>query len=558
MAAGNQTQLAKTVAQFKERNQRLGLSPRQMRLNKLWAFYRCQQYESRSIRWDGTKVEDAIEHEAISSIGYIPPGFYDAGGQSGALPLRYRRPTAPYNLSKVIVDRFTGLLFSEQRHPVFGVEGNPEAESFLEKLADASRVWAAMIQARNYGGATGTVCIGFSYVDGRPVVEVHDPRWLYPDFSDRMQLKLRRLEKRFQYPVDVQNRDTGAWEEKAFWYRRVWDKTSDVVFEPVEVGNGDEPEWREASRVNHELGFVPAVWTQNLPVSEDIDGDPDCHGIYDLIESHDALVAQSYKALIANCDPTAVITSDADNLKDITIGSDNALKLPAGSDAKWMEHNGEGPKATLELAGKLREMALEVAQCVLEQDNDNQPPTATEINRRYSSMLSRGDVLREQYGQKAVLPLMLMLVKAAEILGAPEALADGTTERQGILLSDSSELFVVPPGLLSGSEPVKLNWPPYFEPSLDDVTKASQAATTAFTGKLIDRTHAVKYIAPFFDVDNVQELVDTLDAEQEAQDQQMMSMMNNGDGGGAPPGEDGGGEPPMQRPKPKKPGDGPI
>lgn len=554
MAPGNQTPMARTIAQFKERNQRLGSSPRQQRLNQLWAFYRCQQYDNRSLRWDGTKVEAPLEREAISSMGYIPPGFVDAGGGGSALPLRYRRPTAPYNLSKVIVDRFTGLLFSEQRHPTFAVAENPDAEEFLEKLADASRVWAAMIQARNYGGAQGTVAIGFSYVDGAPVVEVHDPRWLYPDFSDRIALKLRRLEKRFQYPVDVQNPDTGVWEEKAFWYRRTWDKDADVVYQPVEVGDGEEPDWREASRVNHGLGFVPVVWVQNLPVMEDIDGDPDCHGIYDLIESHDALVAQSYKALIANCDPTAVITSDAENLGSITIGSDNALKLPAGSDAKWMEHTGEGPKATLELAHSLREMALEVAQCVLEQDNQAAPPTATEINRRYSSMLSRGDILREQYGQKAVLPLMMMMAKAAEILGEPKTTEAGI-ERQGIVLGTSKDLFVVPAGLLDGGEPVKLQWPPYFEPSLDDVTKASQAATTAFTGKLIDRKHAVQYIAPFFDVQNVQELVDQLDQEQQQADQQMMDMMNNGGGQQPPPGDD---DPPAAPPKKPKPGDAPL
>ena len=93
---------------------RLGMSPRQQELNHLFSIYRATQYSTCSTEWDGSQRVGLIDREAINTGSYIPPGFYDGGAM---LPLRFRKPTAPYPLARVIVDRFTSLLFSEKRHP---------------------------------------------------------------------------------------------------------------------------------------------------------------------------------------------------------------------------------------------------------------------------------------------------------------------------------------------------------------------------------------------------------------------------------------------------------
>ena len=71
---------------------RLGLSPRQQELNRLWAWYQCAAYDARRVDWDGKEHLDPIEHEVVARGGYIPPGFYSAA----TLPIKFRRPTAPY------------------------------------------------------------------------------------------------------------------------------------------------------------------------------------------------------------------------------------------------------------------------------------------------------------------------------------------------------------------------------------------------------------------------------------------------------------------------------
>ncbi len=485
---------------------RLGLSPRQQELNRWWAVYRCVNYDARKIDWDGKPHMDNVDHEAIATAGFIPPGFYDAGA---TFPIKFRRPTAPYPLPKVIVDRFTGLLFSERRHPQPRVAGDPKTEDFVQALAEASRVWQRMIVARSFGGATGTVIVGFKFREGMPVVEIHDPRWCMPDFEDRHALKLNAIEIRYQYPEDEVV--GGKWEQVAYWYRRVIDKENDTVWKPIPVGDGEEPDWNNPNNVNehvaHNLGFCPVIWVQNLPVEGDIDGDPDCHGLLDMFEAIDAEIAQAHRGTVANCDPTLHIGTNQP-LGEVRKGSDNAIKTEIGGTVNYIEITGTGPKAAVELAEKLRAYALEVAQCVLEHPDNTGAKTATEVERAYSSMIAKADTLREQYGQKCVIPLMEMMVKAAKKVMTSKVNNEGMIERGTLDLPDRIEELaggnvkrtkreLGPGGALT------LQWPGYFEPSLTDIELATRAAGEARALGLIDMEHAAKFVSEYYRVDDV-------------------------------------------------------
>lgn len=272
---------------------RLGLSPRQQELNRLWAYYRCASYEARRCDWDGKERLDPVEHEAVARAGYIPPGFYSAQN----LPLKFRKPTAPYNLVKVVVDRFTGLLFSERRHPQVRIDGDADTEGTAQAIVEAARLWPSMIQARTYGGATGSVAVGFQFLEGRPIMEVHDPRWVMPKFADRASLDLDSIDKRFMYPAEERDPQTGAWVQVWYWYRRLIDRERDVLWKPILVGDGAEPAWDNPdlveANVEHGFGFCPVRWIQNVPCADDVDGDSDCVGIYEMVEAIDALIAQA-------------------------------------------------------------------------------------------------------------------------------------------------------------------------------------------------------------------------------------------------------------------------
>lgn len=528
--------------QFMERNTNLGMTPRQRELNRLWGWFCCVNYESRQADWNGCRITDEVETEAIATSAIIPPGFYDFQ----SLPIKFRRPTAPYRLPRVIVKRFTGMLFSERRTPVVHVQGDPDTESFVEGLIDASRLWANMLQARDFGGAMGSVAVGFAFIDGRPEIDVFDPRWSFPQFRDRRHLTLERFEYKYQFPEEERNAETEKWETVWYWYRRVIDENADTLYRSIPVGNGDEPPWDDPAmaermidqRVEHSFGFCPVVWIQNTPVGDALDGEPDCHGIFEMIQAVDADVAQGQKGVLATCDPTMVIDSDA-QLSEIKTGSDNCIKLPRGSGAKFLEASGQGAKTAMEYAQQLRKWALEVAQCVLDHP-DGVKRTATEIERVYESMISKADTFREQYGQHGVLPLLEMMVKAARKLFRPTLSEEGqpivkmldlpqrATKRE----EAGQEIIEHVARKLGPGGTLQLAWPGYFQHTLEDANSAAQAVGQAKLAGVLDDEHAVKFAAPFFDVDDTAAMAKKLatqkQEQQQALEQQMMAGLQPG------------------------------
>lgn len=501
------------VVQENEKVARLGMTPRQQELNRLWSWYRCSVYDARKIDWDGKESVSKLDAEAIATAGFIPPGFYDAGA---TFPLKFRKPSAPYNLVKVIVDRFTGLLFSEHSHPNFRVAGDPDTEDFVQALADESRLWQTAILTRTVGGAIGSVAVGFQFVDGKPIIEVHDPRWCNPKFKDPITMKLDALEIRYMRPQEVLI--GGRWEEENYWYRRVITEMEDIVYEPAAVGDGAEPIWKIKTRAVHGFGFCPVVWVQNLPTIDDIDGDSDCLGIYELVEAIDALLSQSFRGVLANCDPTPVIVEDQD-IGEIKKGSDNAIKVTKGGNFFYAELRGDGAKTAREFARELRDYALEVAQCVLDSSQKNESQnntTATEIERRYSSMMSKADKLREQYGQKCFLPLMQMMVNVCRKLYSPRLdeenqtiVREYITLPPRVVLQDDGSSVSVERRIGAGGV-LSLQWPPYFKPTLSDAETSVRASSSAVSSGLIDKEHALKFIASHFGIEDVAALLKKL------------------------------------------------
>ena len=494
-----------------------GMSARQAELNRLWAFYRCMNYEGRKIDWDGRDHVGHIEQESIATAGFIPPGFYDAGG--AMMPLKYRRPSAPYHLAKVIVSRFNGLLFGSKRHPKIAVPDDELTEDWLNGFVESTRLWSRMVLARTYGGAMGSVAMSFGFRHGRPKVEVHDPRWCFPEFSDREEMIVEKMEKRYQYPDTIRDPETGQMVEGWFWYRRVIDAEKDVLWGRVPVMDGEEPRWNQYRSITttHNYGFCPVVWVQNNEMQDDVDGDPDCHGTYEMIETIDALISQANRGILSNCDPTLHISTDDDIPDGLRKGSDNAIKTSNGGSVSYLEISGAGPKAALEFADDLERRVLRITRCVLDDNFAGPARTEKEVDKNYSNMIEQADLLREQYGERGVKRLLEMVLKAARKLSAPTIDKDGETPRivRSVIKlpkrkEDGAEREV------GKGEMIELDWPDWYDASLDQIGKAVDAAGKAINYQMLDLDHAVRFIAHYFNVEDVSALTAKLEEAQAA------------------------------------------
>lgn len=528
LAAGGEQKMRELVA--------MSMTPRQKRLNGFWAWYKALNYDVLHWDWDGNKANpDAADLASIAAGGAGSAGY----GAGGSVPNRFRQPLAPYRLPRVVVDRFTGLLFGEGHHPSFTNDPNPEVAELANALAEQTRLWSRFDMARTYGGAQGTSVVSFKFLDGSPRIEVHDPRWCFPTFSDREAMRLSKLEVRYAYPVDEWDATALSFQQVWYWYRRVIDEVSDTVFKPIRLSavtdlgallNSDTG-WTPGPTAVHKYGFCPAIWIQNTECTEDIDGDPDFWGAFQAQRQYDELRSQGTRAAKNNCDPTVVLKSATvpGNLKRGSANG-NALHLSGETDeAKYLEMTGAGVEAAAKEAAALRSEMLEMVQCVLDHSDGAAAQTATEINRRYASMLGRASRLREQYGQRGCLPLMTMILRSValhtgrgEKVILPARMVDADSNAA---TPRTAKEWAVPPDSEVGTG-MGLKWGPFFAPTPMDAKAAVETAGLAVTSKLVPRSVAVEYIAPFMGIEDpkacLEQLLKELADEQARMDQSAM------------------------------------
>jgi hypothetical protein len=498
-----------------EQMRRVGLSQRQLELNRLYAYARTQQHDNCMLDWDGSQHATSLDREAITSTAQLPQGYQDPGGNLQTLPLRYRRPSVPCHLGKVIPARFTGLLFSEQQHPQWKVAGSPQTEAWLEAVSKTYGLWAKMTLVRDLGGAMGTTLVGFKVIEGRVIFEEFDPRWCFPTFDPRNPGKLKMLEVRFMYPQEIMDRDTGAWREEKFWYRRIIDTEVDCLWKPQLVGDGSkEPDWKNPETVEevvtHNFGVVPIEWIPNIEVTNDIDGDPDCHGCYDYFDRIGELDSQVHKGAVRNADPTAVLASDF-AFNSIQLGSDTAVKVEKGGGLNYAESQGTAVEAAAKESERLEKKALRVAECVLPEEDatDKGPVTATEINKRTSAMHAKASRMRQQYGAKGLVPLMEKLIKAARKLGqatvGTDAAGQPSIVRQAILLPPKMEGEKKGTYALDEDQnaQIELVWPPFSLPTPEETVQVANATVALRNAQIISMRTATRKVAPHYDIEDV-------------------------------------------------------
>lgn len=525
------------VKRFFYENAVLGQTRRYRQLDRYEAHYACLQYRHLQHDWWGLSAD---QMETVSPEIQVPLGFTQP---AVALSVRAKRPTAPYNLAKAIVDRFTGLLFSESRRPFVAWEGDPDTEDFMIAAMEQMRFWAKWREARTMGGALGSVMVTAHVRDGRFSLEIHNPKHMQVVWRDRRTLTPLAALKLYRYPVEEDSIDERTGEVKGtkivdYLYRRIITETDDTVYLPVKLEPGARLDWVVESTVQHGLGFFPGVWVQNLPVLEQEDGDPDCHGSWQNFDTIDRILAQMNKAVLLNMDPTLALSVDAKQIASIgtvATGSDTSLQLGSGGSAQYLEISGSGIEAGRKVYDLLKQNTLDVCRCVLvdPQTLSGAAQSAKAIEYIYAPMLEKADDLRAQYGDLGVLPLLKIIEAIARKLsGRTVSLPSGKTARIGfdLPLRRTEEGKMVPRVLGAGGQ-VTLQWGPYFAPTEDDVGKAVSNLVNAKSGGLVDQETAVKQAAPLFGVRDPQAMMAKIKDEQEAEMAQMMGGM---DGGVAP------------------------
>ena len=495
----------------------VGETERFRRLNRFEAHYLTTQYLHQPYDWWGLPADAA---ETISPSVQVPNGFTQPALN---LLARQKRPTAPYHLAKAVVDRFTGLLFSETRKPDVEVEGDPDTDDFLHAAMEQMRFWARWREARSVGGSTGSALVTLHLRRGRFVMQCHNPKNVQVLWKDRRALEPLGVLIIYRYPQEDFVTDPRTGETTArvvdYLYRRIITDQDDTVYKPVKLEPGASLAWDVESEAEHRLGQFPGVWVQNKPVVEQEDGDPDCQGAWQSFDTIDRLLSQMNKALLLNLDPTLVLKIDPKELLamggTVRKGSDNALNVGTG-DAKYLEMVASGVEAGHKLCDRLKQNVLDVTRCVLVDPEklSGAAQSAKAMEYIYAPMLEQADELRSQWGDNGIIPMLRLIELMARKFHGVEA----TQGEQKVILqldlpkkADGSVRKLGPGGW------IRLKWGSYF--SLTETDKQIQIGNivSAQAGGIIDEETAVNAVAPIFGVQDAKAMLAKIRAEKAAQ-----------------------------------------
>ena len=256
----------------------IGETNRFRQLDRFDAHYQMRQYQHCQFDWNGLSADQL---ETVSPAVQVPTGFTQP---ALALLARQKRPTAPFHLVRAVVDRFTGLLFSETRKPNIEVEGDPDTDDFLHACMEQMRFWSRWREARALGGSAGSVLVTVHLKRGQFVMQSHPSKHVQMLWKDRRSLEPGGALIMYSYPKEEFERDprTGEMQPRIvnYLYRRIITETDDTVYKEAPVKPNEALTWEVEATARHGLGRFPGSWIQNLPDSESEDGVPDCAGIW--------------------------------------------------------------------------------------------------------------------------------------------------------------------------------------------------------------------------------------------------------------------------------------
>jgi hypothetical protein len=416
----------------------------------------------------------------------LPYQFHEERTTGGEyIPLRNRRPSVRYPLSRIVVEDSVSLLFSDGHFPVIECT-DLETRTNIANIAREARLNVTLTDAA-VRGSVGSVAILFRVLRGRVFFQVMDTLYLTPAWDPQAPDSLISVTERYKvrganlrasgYPIE--NADA------EYWFCRQWDAENETWYVPSLVGSSG-PQVVDVTRsIPHRLGFVPVCWIRNLPGISST-GDPSDGGctFRAAVETQieiDYQLSQAGRGLKYSSDPTLLLKEPALAGGDLLKGAGNALVVSEKGDARLLEIGGTASAAVIEYVRTLRELALESVH-----GNRASPDRLTTAQSgRALEMMNQGliwlsDNLRVTYGEMALLSLVTMIVRASQIY--PLTVMGAPIQR------------------LSSDSLLTLKWPAWYPASADDRQKDAQTLATLATAGHISRETAVKAVASTYDI----------------------------------------------------------
>ena len=427
------------------------------------------------------------------------------------IPLRDRRPSVRYNLSRMVVQDSVTLLFGDGHFPIIDLPDQKQRNG-LADLLDESRLAQSMVDAA-MRGAVGSVAVLMRVLNGRIFFSAIDTDFLTPEYDPQEPDKLMRVTERYKVKgADLAASGYSIQDDQMsanWWFQRVWDREAETWFTPTlcagtnqaspfrSVTIQDQDPQIDAERtVRHGLGFVPMVWIKNLPGGAGIDGGCTFDAAIDTQIEIEYQLSQVGRGLKYSSDPLLMIREPASQDSGQMVRSAaNALVVSENGDAKLLEINGTAAEAVITYVRTLRESAIEsIHGNRSNADKVSAAQSGRALEMMHQPLIWLADQLRTSYGDNGVLPLVRMAIAAARKL---------PIKVRGKVV-----------GAFDGDP--SLRWPSWFPATGADRQQEAASLSTLTNAGLLSRQTAVKVVAGMFDIEDAKAELDLIAADEAA------------------------------------------
>lgn len=424
-------------------------------------------------------------------------------GQSGKyIKLNKRRPSVLYGLCKIVVDDSVGMLFGEGHFPrIECKKKDSKILDFLNYITDECNLKNTMINAARIG-SIGSVAIVVKILEGKFYFDVLNSKNLTPVFDRMRPNKLKAL--LYRRKVDGSTLETEGYiiEEKFknryYWLEVEWTETDEIYYHPYlcekEI-SGSYKERDEERSSNHDLGFVPIVWIQNLPKAHHPDGECTFEAAVDASIEIDYQLSQLGRGLYYNSDPTLVVKNPTSIEGNQFVKNTTILNLDEKGDAFYAEINGNAAAAVIDYVKHLRDFALETCRGNrTSPDKLNAVQSGKAMRMLNNSLVLLVSELRLSYGDFGLLQIYKMCL---DIYFSDKYEIDVKGNEK--IEKDSDELFLI--------------WPEWYPVTGQDKYHESQALSLYRQSGLISQKTAMESIAEEYNIKNVDEEIVEVDKE---------------------------------------------
>lgn len=421
------------------------------------------------------------------------------------VPLRKRKPTLHVSWVNEVIEDVGALLFGEGHFPEIETDSEELSEAVQQLIeeADLRTIMSEAVLRASVGSAV--LFIRFMGKPGklRPIVSVTDSTWYVPEFDSADPKKLVGLVERYKVkgsdlralgyaiPEDDLNAD--------WWWKTAWDTVMETGFVPAKVETDENGTPNDATTpdpkrtVQHDLGFVPAIWIK-LPGGDDpLDGRCLFAQAMDTVIEADYQLSQLGRGLKYSQDPLKVVSLDGEvpaDFKKIVAGSD-ILVLPKGGEAKLLETNGEGSRTVMEYVSLLRRYAVRaISGSPIDPERLTVPQSGRAMEILNMPLIQLADKMRSVMGD-VLLRIFSMVLEA----------------------SGKKPVFVGGKPFPKESGGIRLRWPEWYPPTAMDRLQDVQAVAAATQAGIMSTESALRFLSSRFDIDSVDDELKRLEKE---------------------------------------------